>query len=71
MLVESVTVDGVKVLYTDFTDAGKLKSPTAEQLPRWPWPAPATSAGAGGPRRDQLLDVGEEGGNQDAADARL
>jgi hypothetical protein len=32
VLVESVTVGGIKVLYTDFAPSGKLKNPTAEQL---------------------------------------
>ena len=32
VLVESVKIGGVTILYTDFADAGKLKSPTAKQL---------------------------------------
>ena len=32
VLVESVRVGGVKILYTDFADSGKLQSPTAKQL---------------------------------------
>jgi hypothetical protein len=32
VLVESVKIGGVTVLYTDFADSGKLKSPTAKQL---------------------------------------
>jgi hypothetical protein len=32
VLVKSVTIGGVKILYTDFADSGKLKNPTAKQL---------------------------------------
>ena len=32
VLVESMKIGGVTILYTDFADAGKLKSPTAKQL---------------------------------------